>query len=61
MCFSAKGFQPSQEKPSKSFASVVSDSIPPTPEETREVTIADYRGRRKLRDIVIETCDSERE
>lgn len=57
--YTAKGFQPSLEKPSKSFASAVSDSVPPTPDETREITIADYRGRRKLRDIVIETCHSE--
>lgn len=57
--FTAKGFQPTYEKPSKSYASAVNESVPPTPDESREVTVADYRGHRKLHDIAIETYNSE--
>ena len=59
MSISAAGFQPTQEKPSKSYASAVNESIPPTPDESRQVTVADFWGHRKLHDIVIETYDSE--
>ena len=48
-----------QEKPVKTYASAVSESVPPTPDDSREVTVADYRGYRKLCDIVIETFNSE--
>ncbi|KAL4223545.1 hypothetical protein ACF0H5_017016 [Mactra antiquata] len=44
-----------------SYASVVheGESVPPTPDENRELRIEDFRGCRKPQDIIIETYKSE--
>ena len=49
------------KEPLKSRASYVEDEkrVPPTPDESKELTIEDYRGRRKLQEIKIETYNSE--
>ena len=56
---SAQGFHQVPDKPLKTYAAALDESIPPTPDESREITLADYRGYRKLCDIVIETYNTE--
>lgn len=63
--YTAEGFITARDdRTSKaSYASVLKDeppdiSYPPTPADTRELTIEDYRGCRELSDIKIETYNS---